>query len=50
MSEMLEKTLKLFQLRLFVFALYAINEKSEMSERRFCLFNSMDVDIKMPFF
>ena len=32
---MLEQTLKLLQLRLFVFAPYAINEKSEMSEKGF---------------
>ena len=50
MSKMLEQTLKLFQLRPFVSALYAINEKSEMSERGFSPFNSVDFDIKMPFF
>ena len=50
MSEMLEQTLKLFQLRLFVSALYAINEKSEMSEQGLSPFNSVDFDIKMPFF
>ena len=38
LSEILEQGLKLFQLRLFGFHLYAENEKLEMSEQRLKLF------------
>ena len=47
MSEMLEQTLKLFQLRLFVFVVCARDEKSEMSEQGFFPFNSVDLDSKL---
>ena len=47
MSEMLEQTLKLFQFRLFVFVIYARDEKSEFSEQGLFPFNSVDLDDKL---